>query len=217
MAFHVAIEPQSGKRYAYLMMEADEFPGWRLTLRLDDIDGALVTTEFRMTAKSIETVISARTVGSGESTRCETLTSSSLGFESSGPLPESGLSAAMFRKVALDRLVKRGLAGIDSEWAELPWNDWLSTDRSRVGRSGRDDRFYAEWAAAYVRLVTSGEPTPVIRLSEENYLSVSQVRTILGEARKRDLLSKAPAGRAGGYLTTLAELILSDPPIQEEN
>ena len=51
------------------MMEADDLPGWRLTLRLDDIDGALVTTEFRMTAKSVETVIGARTVGSGESAR----------------------------------------------------------------------------------------------------------------------------------------------------
>ena len=199
------------------MMEADDLPGWRLTLRLDDIDGALVTTEFRMTAKSVETVIGARTVGSGESARCETVTSSSLGFESSGPLPESGLSATMFRKVVLDRLVKRGLAGIDAEWAELPWNDWLSTDRSRVGRRGRDDRFYADWSAAYVRLVTSGEPNPVIRLSEEHFLSVSQVRSILGEARKRDLLSKAPRGRAGGNLTTLAKSILSEPPIREED
>jgi len=57
----------------------------------------------------------------------------------------------------------------------------------------------------------------VIRLSEENYLSVSQVRTILGEARKRNLLSEAPRGRAGGYLTSLAESILSRPPMPEEH
>ncbi len=205
MASHIGVEPQTGKRYAYLMMEVDEFPDWRFTIRLDDLDGRLVTTEFRITAKSVETVLNSKK------------TSSTLGFESDGVLPKTGLSTTVFRKVALDRLVKRGLAGIGSEWAELPWNDWLSTDRSRVGRGGRDDRFYAEWSANYVRFITRGEPNPVIRLSEENYLSVSQVRTILGEARKRNLLSEAPRGRAGGYLTSLAESILSRPPMPEEH
>ena len=205
MASHIGVEPQTGKRYAYLMMEVDEFPDWRFTLRLDDLDGRLVTTEFRITAKSVETVLNSKK------------TSSTLGFESDGVLPKTGLSTTVFRKVALDRLVKRGLAGIGSEWAELPWNDWLSTDRSRVGRGGRDDRFYAEWSANYVRFITRGEPNPVIRLSEENRLSVSQVRTILGEARKRNLLSEAPRGRAGGYLTSLAESILSRPPMPEEH
>ena len=205
MVSHIEVEPQTGKRYAYLMMEVDEFPDWRFTLRLDDLNGELVTTELRITAKSVETFLDSKT------------TSSTLGFESDGVLPDAGLSTTLFRKVALDRLVKRGLAGIGSEWAELPWNDWLSTDRSRVGRGGRSDRFYAEWAASYVRFITRGEPNPVIRLSEENCLSVSQVRTILGEARKRNLLSEAPRGRAGGYLTSLAESILSKPPIPEEH
>ena len=205
MASHIEVEPQTGKRYAYLMMEVDEFPDWRFTLRLDDLEGKLVTTELRITAKSVETVIDSKT------------TSSTLGFESDGVLPEAGLSTTLFRKVALDRLVKRGLAGIGSEWAELPWNDWLSTDRSRVGRGGRSDRFYAEWAASYVRFITRGEPNPVIRLAEKECLSVSQVRTILGEARRRNLLSEAPRGRAGGYLTSLAESILSKPPMPEEH
>ena len=205
MVSHIEVEPQTGKRYAYLMMEVDEFPDWRFTLRLDDLNGELVTTELRITAKSVETFLDSKT------------TSSTLGFESDGVLPDAGLSTTLFRKVALDRLVKRGLAGIGSEWAELPWNDWLSTDRSRVGRGGRSDRFYAEWAASYVRFITRGEPNPVIRLAEKECLSVSQVRTILGEARKRNLLSEAPRGRAGGYLTSLAESILSKPPIPEEH
>ncbi|NCG25508.1 MAG: hypothetical protein GWP47_15440 [Actinobacteria bacterium] len=205
MASHIEVEPQTGKRYAYLMMEVDEFPDWRFTLRLDDLEGKLVPAELRITAKSVETVIDSKT------------TSSTLGFESDGVLPEAGLSTTLLRKVALDRLVKRGLAGIGSEWAELPWNDWLSTDRSRVGRGGRSDRFYAEWAASYVRFITRGEPNPVIRLAEKECLSVSQVRTILGEARRRNLLSEAPRGRAGGYLTSLAESILSKPPMPEEH
>ena len=205
MVSHIEVEPQTGKRYAYLMMEVDEFPDWRFTLRLDDLNGELVTTELRITAKSVETFLDSKT------------TSSTLGFESDGVLPDAGLSTTLFRKVALDRLVKRGLAGIGSEWAELPWNDWLSTDRSRVGRGGRSDRFYAEWAASYVRFITRGEPNPVIRLAEKECLSVSQVRTILGEARRRNLLSEAPRGRAGGYLTSLAESILSKPPIPEEH
>jgi hypothetical protein len=191
-------EPQTGKRHAYLMMEVDEIPGWRITLRLDDLDGMMMTTEFRITAESVETSIDSKT------------TSTTLGFECCGAPPDSGLSTAMLRKIALVRLVQRGLSAIPSELAERPWNDWLSADRSRVGRAGRDDLFYAEWAAAYVQYVTSGEANPAVRLAEEKFLSVSQVRSILGEARKRDLLSNAPRGRAGGYLTSLAESILSE-------
>ena len=216
MVSHIEVAPQTGKRHAYLMMEVEEFPGWRVTIRVDDVEGQRVVTEFRMTAQSVDTTISARTVGSGDSRRTERVTASTLGFDCSGPLPDAGLSTSLFRKVALDRLVRVGLTKVPSALKSRPWNEWLSTDRSRVGRMGRDDLYYAQWAASYVNLIDQGEPHPAIRLADDECLSASQVRSILGEARKRGLLSKAPKGRAGGYLTTLADSILSQTQDSEE-
>jgi hypothetical protein len=186
------------------MMDLDELPGWRATLRLDDVDGTPVVTEIRVSANHVETWIDAET------------SSATLGLEPSETFPESGLTATLLRKVAVERLVKRGLSQIPETLLERPWIKWLSTDRSRVGRSGRGDLFYAEWAAAYTALVNSEEPTPIVRLKKEEDLSQSQVRTILGEARRRGLLTRAPRGRAGGSLTSRAKSILSQTQDSEK-
>ncbi|SVB30906.1 uncharacterized protein METZ01_LOCUS183760, partial [marine metagenome] len=205
VASHFVTSPQTGKRHAYFMMDLDELPGWRATVRLDDLDGTPVATEIRLTAESVETHLDSQT------------TSSSLGLQSGSDLPESGLTATMLRKVAIDRLIKRGLAVIPVEILDRPWTNWLSVDRNRVGRAGRDDRYYAEWAAAYTQLLNTGENKPAIRLAKDKYLSVSQVRTILGEASRRGLLTQAPRGQAGGSLTPLAKSILTESRGGKEN
>jgi hypothetical protein len=51
---------------------------------------------------------------------------------------------------------------------------------------------------------TDGEP--VTRISENT------VRDLLKEARRRGLLSPAPRGRAGGFLTDHAKELLAQPP-----
>jgi hypothetical protein len=70
----------------------------------------------------------------------------------------------------------------------------------RPGRKGRDDRYYATWAAAYVDRVEHGSRTPVADLSKdppiriegysssEDQVSPGTIRAILGEARNRHLL-----------------------------
>ncbi len=204
-ASQLVIRTQSGRRHGYLLIDLEELPGWRATLRLDDLDGTPMVTEIRLTAESIETWIDPKH------------SSHSLGFQSSGVPPDKGLTATMLRKVPVERLVRRGLSLIPSELLNLRWNDWLSADRARVGRAGRGDLFYAEWAAAYLRLVKSEEKTPAVRLAADECLSVSQVRTILGEARRRGLLTPAPRGRAGGSLTDLGKSILSESLKTKEN
>jgi len=210
VACYIAAEPHIGTRHAYLVMDADEIPGWRFTIRLDDIDGARVVTEFRMTASQVDTTIAVDTVKPRQPGELTVVSSSTLGFECSGTLPEHGLTTTVFRRVTLGRLVNQAVAAIPSEISTRPWLDWLSADRTRPGPTGRDDLYYAQWAAAYVQYVTAGEPRPVPRLAKEKYLSVSQVRSILGEARKRSLLTNAPPGRPGGHLTELADSILED-------
>ena len=199
-----SLSPQDGKRHAYFVMDIDELPGWRATLRLDDVDGTPVVTEIRVFANHVETWIDKKT------------SSATLDLKPSEAFPESGLTSTLLRKVPVERLVKRGLSQISETFLERPWIKWLSTDRSRVGKSGRGDRFYAEWAAAYTALVNSEEPKPIVRLNKEKNLSQSQIRTILGEARSRGLLTRAPRGRAGGSLTSRAESILSQTQDSEE-
>ena len=80
----------------------------------------------------------------------------------------------------------------------------------RPGRRGRGDVYYAQMAAAYVGMCNSGEPSPVGRLAEMVHKSKSQVRNILYAARKRDLLTDAPAGRRGGELTPKARALLEE-------
>jgi hypothetical protein len=59
-----------------------------------------------------------------------------------------------------------------------------------------------------VELVESGERQPVKHLSEIKNISGSAIRTILGEARSRDILTAAPKGRPGGQLTKSGHEIL---------
>lgn len=90
----------------------------------------------------------------------------------------------------------------------------------RPGRKGRGDLHYATWAAAYIERLDAGSRTPIkdlaakppIRVqgyvSTERQVSPETVRDILSEARSRGLLTRPPAGRAGGALTDKALRIL---------
>lgn len=81
-------------------------------------------------------------------------------------------------------------------------------DTPRPGKRGRPDRFYAELAADYCSQLGSSS-TPVKDLADAVGYSESQIRNLLYEARRRDLLSSSPSGRAGGSLTTRARELLA--------
>lgn len=86
----------------------------------------------------------------------------------------------------------------------------------RPGRGGRPDLFYATWAAAYVQSVANGSRHPVTDLAvrppvkiegfgpSDDADAVATVRAIVQEARRRELLTRGPAGKAGGELTEKA-------------
>lgn len=80
---------------------------------------------------------------------------------------------------------------------------------TRVGRRGRDDLYYAQWAAAYVdALGRTGRP--VDDLAQRYSLSASQVRNIMYACRRRGVLTASPPGRAGGELTPYAIRLLEE-------
>lgn len=82
------------------------------------------------------------------------------------------------------------------------------SDRPRPGRAGRDDLPYAEMAALYVEKQRTNAKTALKDLASEKAYSESRVRNILFTARQRELLTAAPAGKAGGELTDKALDIL---------
>jgi hypothetical protein len=88
---------------------------------------------------------------------------------------------------------------------------WAKSFQARPGQRGRPDLEYAQLADAYLALLNQAETTakPTKALAEQLYLSESRVANLLSEARRRELLTKPPPGRAGGRLTATAERLLA--------
>ena len=188
----------SGPRHAHFVMDVPELPGWYAVLRLDDVEGAQVITEFRIFSRAHTTWLAKK------------WTSETLGLEPTGEQPTKALNSTLLRRVPLARLVRRAFNHVPLMYRENVMADWLDTDRRRPGRQGRSDLSYATWARAYAELFESGERKPTTRLAEEQHLSPSQVGTIIGEARRRGLLTRASPGMAGSELTDIARQMLSE-------
>jgi hypothetical protein len=128
-------------------------------------------------------------------------------------VPPGGITTRMLRQVrtgaiiAAHRAAARlwALPGIAAVMPDLPD---LSVSE-RAGRRGRDDRFYARWAAEYADALTRSA-NPVTELARRHHLSASQVRNLAHACRKRGMLTAAPPGRAGGELTARAIELLRE-------
>ena len=79
------------------------------------------------------------------------------------------------------------------------------------GPKGKSDLYLAKLAQQYVNLVDSGNPNPVKTIAKKGRgRTPEQIRDLLHTARKRQLLSEAPKGQAGGFLLPLAVKLLDD-------
>jgi hypothetical protein len=123
--------------------------------------------------------------------------------------PAPGLATEVLRSIRVGDLYRAVLTELRDRRFDLHWDTSVDAefDRNpRPGRRGRDDAFYAEWAARYVSMLN--HPSPVAELARQHNYSESQIRNFLHEARKRELLTAAPRGRADGQLTDKATAIL---------
>jgi hypothetical protein len=75
-------------------------------------------------------------------------------------------------------------------------------------RMRRDERFYAEMAAAYAEAVSAGNNRPVDTIAAALGRSRNTVKDVIREARARGLLTETTHGRAGGRLTAKAKRLL---------
>lgn len=127
------------------------------------------------------------------------------------PWPPPLLTTAAYRSAPTARLYEqaRGYLSLSREIG-LTLDVDLSEFESnrRPGRKGRPDVFYAELAKQYVEVSTVSS-TPTKDLAERLGYSPSSVRDFLHQARRRDLLSPAVKGMAGGELTNKAMWLLA--------
>lgn len=123
-------------------------------------------------------------------------------------MPELG--ARLLRSVPLGEMQALAAQSISEMASQTKrFRGWVESIEAnhKPGRRGRPDRFYAELAADYCSAL--GSATPVKDLAEAVNYSESQIRSLLYEARRRDLLTETPSGKAGGSLTDKARELLA--------
>jgi hypothetical protein len=124
-------------------------------------------------------------------------------------VPPGGITTRMLRQIRTGAIIASYRAAARAIGAILPEAAPDLSVSERVGRRGRDDRFYARWAAEYVNALTrSGNP--VAEMAARHHLSASQIRNLVYACRKKDMLTAAPPGRAGGELTARAIELLRE-------
>jgi hypothetical protein len=137
------------------------------------------------------------------------------------------ISARLLRNIPFGELaaLARSSIGVMAGWREEGFKDMAemlakagfegntATDLVRTarrqtrrpGRRGRPDSYYANLAVAYEAWAATGDKLDV--LAEKMYLSVGGLRSALGVARRRGMLTPAPVGRAGGQATSHARAL----------
>ena len=132
-----------------------------------------------------------------------------LVIESTGPEPPpAGITTRMLRQLRTGDLIAalRVAARQQEQLFGIPQDLPVPT---RVGRRGRDDLYYARWAAAYADALADS-PRPVAALAAAHNLSPSQIRNLIHACRRRGLLTASPPGRPGGDLTPRAVQLLKE-------
>ena len=173
--------------------------GWHIQAWFELRDGVLCITELRVRSANGSTLRSAH----GASGPAE-----NYPHELGRPVPVGGITKDLLRRFSLPAL--RAPIGEDknarSTLALYGFNPDQDFTR-RPGRKGRDDGFYAAWAAAYLDKCAQTR-RPHLALAEETNYGKDTIRDFVQKARNRGLLTKAPPGRAGGQLLPKAVRLL---------
>lgn len=127
------------------------------------------------------------------------------------PVPAGGITTTVLRSIktpALFEAIGRAEPAAFTLALHGRHGDEDFLARRRPGRGGRDDAFYAMWAARYLRKSeTTSHPYGPLAREHPGY-SVRSIRDIVHSARQRGLLVGGSQGRAGGRLSPKAERLL---------
>jgi hypothetical protein len=130
-------------------------------------------------------------------------------------VPAGGLTARQLRRATLGDLTRGVSAGLVGRVMTAMAPEVTSTAdddeaHPRPGRAGRDDHFYAIWAARYAERAAY-TPRPIADLAQEHDRPPARLREYIAEARRRGLLTATTPGRSGGQLTDKARALLEQP------
>lgn len=136
--------------------------------------------------------------------------------------PEGGLTAGLLKdEVVVGRHVyerlpnelRRAKAHEDLYevfFGSLAFDPESKPPRARRGPKADPPEDYARWAATYVKFCEAGERAPVVATAEAHNTEPETMRSRLERARRRGLLTRQTAGRAGGELTDRARELLKE-------
>jgi hypothetical protein len=204
------IRHRDGPVWVVLPLDND----WDSYVRFEAEDGHPVIAELRVLPR-----LDAPGVPAHRDKQADRWVTVTLGQAPESAVPSGGLTARALRRVHLGRAIELAYEQLE-DWLErdqrygrpLPskfTQEAVSVPR-RPGRKGRDDRFYAVVAAAYVDALKRGSRQPVraaartLGESSGGTYEPAYVRDLLHVARQRGLLTRPPKGRAGGELTEKA-------------
>jgi hypothetical protein len=200
--------------------------GWRVTLVVDAVGCRSMAAdwtdlELEYSAGG-EPIVRGRLPGHPEwkvtatfAHQGDQLVVASCSIAPAGDLPLGGLTARQVRRATLGDLTRRvsvGLVGrilgaLAPDATRPPDDDQT---QPRPGRAGRDDHFYAVWAARYTERAAYTN-RPIAELAEAHDRPPTRIREYIAEARRRGLLTATRPGRSGGQLTDKARALLEHP------
>jgi hypothetical protein len=131
-------------------------------------------------------------------------------------VPVGGLTARQLRRATLgdltrlasQSLVAKLMTAIAPDTTANPAED--DQVHPHPGRAGRDDHFYAVWAARYAEQAAY-TASPIAELAELHDRPPARLRDYIAQARRRGLLTETTPGRSGGQLTDKAIALLGLP------
>lgn len=177
--------------------------GWTACYRIQAVNGRPMAAELRVLPTPVNVTKEGQPSGHHEP-------------------PGDGLTAGLLKdEVLLGRhvyeLLPAALRSSSTGWSgpllerffgSLGFGPDFKPERGRRGPKGEPDEYYARLAAAYVKTCKKGSPSPVANMAKARGVSAATLRQALLRARKRGLLTRQTAGKAGGELTPRAKSLL---------
>jgi hypothetical protein len=121
-------------------------------------------------------------------------------------LPPGGITARLLRNVRVADL-HAAATRIASALSPIPG---VGAVDKPTAQGRRPDVYYARYAALYDQRIQAKSRSPIKDVARLLDRPPGQVRDLMGEARRRGLLSKVVQGQAAGTLTDKARALLSE-------
>lgn len=204
----------------WLEVPLEEAEGWLAAYRLVPVKGRPVVAEVRLFPNERRPRRRSTDRWSEEPGEWS---AAKLGCKAAAPV--RGVSSKALRAVRPSKHMEEFWSLIVPRWKEEIGDEAFTElgfhgafdepQNRRPGRAGYGDFFYAQWAERYayaagqtrkpIQLLVQQSPRPAGRTFEDIY-----IRDLIRDARKRNLLTKASPGVAGGELTAKARRILRE-------